>query len=161
MRTIIPLAVSLIATAAEAESLPKTGSVKHAAYTICRSAAAVDLGEVGRNTSADCTGIVRTTDGSAALDNLALHCLEESVARKSGYKFTGSCVETDSAGDKIYLSYEGPESGPLEVLGGTGKFRGIRGQGQWSVADAPGNTDSLFAFTLTYGFDWRVEGSGE
>ncbi len=136
--------------------LPRSGSVKHAAYTVCRSAAAIDLGEVGSDSSADCTGIVKTADGSAPFDNLALHCLEELVARKAGYKFTGTCVETDGDGDKLYLAYEGPESGPVQVLGGTGKYKGITGKGQWRVTDAPGNTASLFAFTLAYGFDWTL-----
>ena len=159
MRLIVPLAALALATAAQAESLPAAGSVKHRAFTVCRSAAAIDLGEVGSDSSADCTGIVRTEDGSKPLDNLALHCLEGSVARKSGYKFTGSCVETDGDGDKLFLTYEGPESGPVAVLGGTGKFKGIAGKGQWRVTDAPGNTATLFAFTLDYGFDWTIEGA--
>jgi hypothetical protein len=158
-RLVVTIAAVLAASAAHAESasLPKSGSVKHAAYTVCRSAAAIDLGEVGSDSAADCTGIVRTTDGSKPLDNLALHCLEESVARKAGYKFTGSCVETDGAGDKIYLTYEGPESGPVEVLGGTGKFKGVKGTGKWTVTDAPGNNATLFAFTFDYEFSWTFE----
>lgn len=157
-RLTVSLAAALAATAAQAAgaSLPQTGSVKHAAYTICRSAAAVDLGDVGSSTSADCAAIVKTRDGSKLLDNLAMHCLEELVARKAGYKFIGTCVETDSDGDKLYLTYEGPESGPLEVIGGVGKYKGIKGKGQWSVTDAPGNTASLFAFTLDYEFDWEI-----
>ena len=95
-------------------------------------------------------------DGAKLFDNLSLHCLEGSVARKAGYKFTGTCVETDGDGDKLYLTYEGPESGPVEVLGGTGKFKGIKGKGQWRVTDAPGNTASLFAFTFDYEFDWTL-----
>ena len=148
---------ALAATPAFAAPAPHSGVVKHAAYTVCRAGPAVDLGEVGSNTSADCTGIVRTRDGAAALDNLALHCLEESDARKSGYKFTGYCVETDADGDKLYLSYEGPESGPIEALGGSGKYAHVKGKGQWSVVDAPGNTDSLFAFTFDYDLDLTVE----
>jgi hypothetical protein len=155
MRLILSLAATLIAACAHAESLPKTGSVKHAAYTVCRQVAAVDLGEVGSDTAADCTGVVKTTDGSKPFDNLALHCLEGSVARKAGYKFTGSCVETDGDGDKLYLTYEGPEDGPVSVLGGSGKYKGIKGEGRWRVTDAPGNTATLFAFTLDYGFDWK------
>ena len=137
--------------------IPKSASVAHSAYTVCRAAASVDLGEVGSDSSAQCTGIVRTKDGSKPFDNLALNCLEESVARKAGYKFTGACVETDDDGDKLYLSYEGPESGPIQILGGTGKFAAIKGHGQWTVADAPGNTASLFAFTLDYSFDYTSE----
>jgi hypothetical protein len=148
---------ALIATPALAAPAVQSGVVKHAAYTVCRAGPAVDLGEVGSDTSADCTGIVRTRDGAAALDNLALHCLELSHARKAGYKFTGYCVETDADGDKLYLSYEGPESGPIKVLGGTGKFARVQGDGQWKVADAPGNTATLFAFTFEYDLDLKAE----
>ena len=42
------------------------------------------------------------------------------------------------------------------MLGGTGKFKGMKGKGQWRVTDAPGNTASLFAFTLDYEFDWTL-----
>jgi len=156
---MIRLAVlaALLATPALAAPALQSGVVKHAAYTVCRAGPAVDLGEVGSDTSADCTGVVRTRDGSAALDNLALHCLELSDARKAGYKFSGYCVETDADGDKLYLSYEGPESGPVTALGGTGKFAHVKGTGQWKVADAPGNSASVFAFTLEYDLDLKVE----
>jgi hypothetical protein len=158
-RRIACLAALALASGAHAAGppLPKTGSVKHVAYVVCRSAAAIDLGEVGSDSAADCRGVVRAADGSKPLDNLAMQCLEGSVARKAGYKFTGSCVETDADGDKLYLTYEGPESGPVVVLGGTGKFKGIKGQGRWSVADAPGNSASVFAFTFAYDFAWTFE----
>ena len=154
MRLAASLAAVLLVTAARAEDAPKSGAAHHLAYAVCRSVAAVDLGDVGSDTAADCTGIVKSADGKAPFDNLALHCLEGSVARKAGYKFTGTCVETDSDGDRIYLSYEGPEDGPVAVLGGTGKFAGLSGKGHWKVTDAPGNTAALFAFTLDYTFDW-------
>lgn len=155
-----PLTLALIlsgpAFAATAPA-PQAGLLKHAAYTVCRAAAGVDLGEVGSNTSADCTGIVRTRDGAKALDNLALHCLEEASARKSGYLFTGYCVEADTDGDKLYLSYEGPESGPISILGGTGKYAAVQGKGEWRVVDAPGNTANLFQFTFEYEIDLSVK----
>jgi hypothetical protein len=156
MRIMLTLAALALATAARAEGLPKAGLVHHAAYTICRQTSAIDLGEVGSDSAADCSGIVKATDGAKPFDNLSVRCLEGSVARKAGYKFTGACVETDGDGDKIYLTYEGPEDGPVAVLGGTGKFKGLTGQGHWKVTDAPGNTDKLFAFTLDYEFSWTL-----
>jgi len=147
---------ALLSTSAVAAPAPQSGVVKHAAYTVCRATAGVDLGEVGSNSSADCTGIVRTRDGADALDNLSLHCLEEADARKAGYKFSGYCVEADADGDKLYLSYEGPESGPIEVLGGTGKYAHVQGEGRWKVIDAPGNTAALFAFTFEYDLDLKA-----
>jgi hypothetical protein len=145
------------APALAGEPLPKTGAAKLAAYAVCRSLAIVDMGPIGSNSSAECTGIVRTRDGSKLLDNLAIRCLEEAKARQEGYKFTGACDQTDGDGDKLFMTYEGPESGPIEWIGGTGKYKDIVGKGTWTVADAPGNTQSLFAFTLSYDATWTTK----
>jgi hypothetical protein len=137
-----------------ADPLPKSGTAKLAAYAVCRSLAIVDMGSVGSQSSAECIGVVKTQDGSKLFDNLAIRCLEEARARPDGYKFFGTCVQTDGDGDKIFMTYEGPESGPVEWIGGTGKYKEIVGSGSWTVADAPGNTSSLFAFTLSYEVSW-------
>jgi len=161
MRTLGALLILMTAAAAgspvAAEPFPASGSAKLAAYAVCRSAVIVDMGPVGANSSAECTGIVKTRDGSKLLDNLAIRCMEESKARPQGYAFTGTCIETDGDGDKIFMTYEGPESGDVALLGGTGKYKTITGKGTWSVADAPGNTAQLFAFTLTYDVSWETK----
>jgi hypothetical protein len=161
MRNLCAFALSLFllasaapAPALAAELMPQIGAAKLAAYAVCRSLAIVDMGPVGSNSSAECTGIVKTRDGSKLLDNLAIRCLEEAKARPEGYAFTGTCVQTDGDGDKLFMTYEGPEGGDIALLGGTGKYKDIAGKGTWSVADAPGNTSSLFAFTLTYDVTW-------
>ncbi len=146
------------APAFAAEPFPESGAAKLAAYAVCRSLAVVDMGPAGSQSSAECNGIVRTRDGSKLLDNLAIRCLEEARARPDGYKFFGTCVQTDADGDKIFMTYEGPESGPVEWIGGTGKYAGVAGSGTWSVADAPGNSSSLFAFTLSYEASWTLKG---
>ena len=150
----LSVSIACAASASAGEPLPSTGAAKLAAYAICRSLAIVDMGPVGSNSSAECTGIVKTRDGSKLLDNLAIRCLEESKARKEGYAFTGTCIETDNDGDKIFLSYEGPESGDVAWLGGTGKYQDFAGKGTWSVVDAPGNSAQNFAFTLSYDVEW-------
>lgn len=152
------IAVGLVASqgsAAAADPFPSSGAAKLAAYVVCRSAVAIDMGPVGSNSSAECVGIVKTRDGSAMLDNLSIRCIEEAKARPDGYKFTGTCIQTDGDGDKLFMTYEGPESGPVAWIGGTGKFKDIEGSGTWTVADAPGNTSSLFLFTLTYDATWK------
>jgi hypothetical protein len=146
------------APAFAAEPMPPSGAAKLAAYAVCRSLAIVDMGPAGSNSSAECTGIVRTRDGSKLLDNLAIRCLEEAKARPEGYAFTGTCIQTDGDGDKLFMTYEGPESGDIALLGGTGKYTDISGKGTWTVADAPGNTSSLFAFTLSYDATWTTKG---
>ena len=148
--SILAALIASHAPALAADPLPKSGTVKLEAYAVCRSLAIVDMGPVGSNSSAECTGIIKTRDGSKLLDNLAIRCMEESKARPEGYAFTGTCIQTDGDGDKIFMTYEGPESGTLEWIGGTGKYKDVAGSGTWTVADAPGNTASLFAFTLSY-----------
>ena len=162
MRTLRALLIAAGAAAASGtafadEPFPPSGSAKLAAYAVCRSAVIVDMGPVGSNSSAECTGIVKTRDGTKLLDNLAIRCMEESKARPEGYAFTGTCIQTDGDGDKIFMTYEGPESGDIALIGGTGKYQDITGKGTWSVADAPGNTASLFAFTLTYDASWTTK----
>ena len=155
---ILIAAIASCGPALAADAFPNSGQAKLAAYAVCRSAVIVDMGPVGSNSSAECTGIVKTRDGSKVLDNLAIRCMEESKARPGGYAFTGTCIQTDGDGDKIFMTYEGPESGDIALLGGTGKYQDITGKGTWSVADAPGNTAQFFAFTLTYDMTWEIKG---
>jgi hypothetical protein len=154
---IFAAAIASRAPAFAADPFPASGAAKLAAYSVCRSAVIVDMGPVGSNSSAECTGIVKTRDGSKLLDNLAIRCMEESQARPAGYAFSGTCIQTDGEGDKIFMTYEGPEGGVIALLGGTGKYQDITGKGTWSVADAPGNNAQLFAFTLTYDIDWTTK----
>jgi len=140
--------------ASAADPFPPSGAARLAAYVVCHSLTIIDMGPVGSNSSAECLGIVRTRDGSKLLDNLAVRCLEEAEARPEGYKFTGTCLQTDGDGDRLFMAYEGPESGPVQWIGGTGKYKDVVGSGSWTVADAPGNSSSLFLFTLSYDVTW-------
>ena len=111
---ILIAAAASRASAFAADSFPSSGSAKLAAYAVCRSAVIVDMGPVGSNSSAECTGTVKTLDGSKILDNLAIRCIKEANARREGYAFSGTCIHTDGDGDKIFMTYEGPESGTME-----------------------------------------------
>jgi hypothetical protein len=155
---ILAVAITLGQPAFAADSFPVSGAAKLAAYSVCRSAVIVDMGPVGSNSSAECTGIVKTGDGSKLLDNLAIRCIEESKVQRGAYAFTGACIQTDGDGDKIFMTYEGPETGTIEWIGGTGKYQDILGKGTWSVADAPGNSTQLFAFTFSYDVNWTSKG---
>jgi hypothetical protein len=147
------------APAFAADPFPASGAAKLAAYSVCRAGVILDMGAaVGSNSSAECTGIVKTRDGSQLLDNLAIRCIEDAKVRPEAYAYTGACIQTDDDGDKIFMSYEGPEGGTIEWIGGTGKYQDITGKGAWSVVDAPGNNAQLFAYTLSYDVSWTTKG---
>jgi hypothetical protein len=155
---IFTAAIACATPAFAADPFPASGAAKLAAYSVCRSAVSVDMGAVGSNSSAECTGIVKTVDGSKSLDNLAIRCIEDAKARREGSAYSGTCVQTDGDGDKIFMTFEGGETGPIEWIGGTGKYEDITGKGAWSSVDAPGSNPQLFAYTLSYDVSWTTKG---
>jgi hypothetical protein len=146
--------LALAGPAFAADAFPVSGAAKLAAYSVCHAAVTVDMGPVGSNSSAECNGIVKTSDGSKVLDNLAIRCIEDAKVRRDAYAYSGTCVQTDSDGDKIFMTFEGAEGGPIEWIGGTGKYEDVLGKGTWTVVDAPGNNAQLFAYTFTYDVNW-------
>ena len=152
---ILPIAlIELCASASAGDALPESGGAKLAAYEVCRPLAAVDMGSAGSASSTECNGIVRNLDNQKPPDNLAIRCLEDSSARPDGYRYSGTCVQTDGDGDKLFMTYDGSRSGQIKWIGGTGKYRDVDGSGSLGVVAAPGNTSSLFAYTLTYDVTW-------
>jgi len=146
--------IELCAPASASEALPENGAAKLAAYQICHPLAVVDMGPAGSETSTECNGIVKNTDGQKQPDNLAIRCLEDTSARPEGYKYQGTCVQTDGDGDKLFMTYEGSKSGQIKWIGGTGKYKDVGGSGSLSVVVAPASTSSLFAYTLSYDVTW-------
>jgi hypothetical protein len=151
-------AIACATSAFAADPFPASGAAKLAAYSVCRLAVSLDMGPVGSNSSAECNGIVKTLDGSKILDNLAIRCIEDAKTRREGYAYSGTCVQTDGDGDKIFMTFEGAETGPIEWIGGTGKYEDITGKGSWSSVDAPGSNPQLFAYTFTYDVSWTSKG---
>jgi hypothetical protein len=144
----------LSAPASASDSLAENGAAKLAAYQVCHSLAAVDMGSAGSGSFTECNGIVKNLDSQKLPDNLAIHCLEATTDRPEGYKYSGSCVQTDHDGDKLYMTYEGAKGGQIKWVGGTGKYEGLTGSGSLSVEVAPKSAADLFAYTLNYSVSW-------
>lgn len=142
------------ATAAAVEAAPGSGAAKLAAYQICRPLAVVDMGPAGSQSATECNGIVRNLDSQKSPDNLSIRCLEDTSARPDSYKYSGSCVQTDSDGDKIFVTYEGAKNGQFKWIGGTGKYKDVSGSGALGVVVAPGGATDLFAYTLNFDVTW-------
>ena len=146
--------VELGAPAHAGDALPENGAAKLAAYQVCHPLAAVDMGAAGSDASTECNGIVKNLDSQKSPDNLAIHCLEATSARPEAYKYSGACVQTDSDGDKLYMTYGGAKTEQVQWIGGTGKYSNVRGSGALRVVVAPRNEPKLFAYTLDYDVTW-------
>jgi hypothetical protein len=135
--------------------LPQSGSTSFAGYFACRQLDAIDMGESGSQTVAECVGITKNNSDPKLFDNMSVRCLEDGEARVGAYKFNGWCAQTDADGDKLFTSYTGPENGPVTYIGGTGKYKNISLEGTWAVHDAPALPTGQFAFVIDYKIDWR------
>ncbi len=156
LRTIfLPIALlELCVPASAGEALPENGAAKLAAYQVCHPLSVVDMGNAGSESATECNGIVRNLDSQKQPDNLAIRCLEDTSARSDGYKYIGTCVQTDGDGDKLFMTYEGSNSGQFKWIGGTGKYKDVTGSGTLGVVVAPGGTSSLFSYTLNMDVTW-------
>ena len=138
-------------------SLPPSGSTAYSGYFACHQLGAVDMGESGSQTVAECVGITKNASDPKLFDNMSARCLDDGEARIGSYKFNGWCAQTDSDGDKLFTSYTGPESGPVAYIGGTGKFKNISLEGTWAVHDAPPLPTGQFAFVMEYKIQWQAK----
>ena len=98
-------------------SLPPSGSTAYSGYFACHQLGAVDMGESGSQTVAECVGITKNASDPKLFDNMSARCLEDGEARVGSYKFNGWCAQTDADGDKLFTS---PSSriGPKARIGG-------------------------------------------
>jgi hypothetical protein len=150
----LAVALGAPAYAYAVEASPESGSAKLAAYQVCHALAVIDMGAAGTESATECNGIVRNLDASKAPDNLSIRCLEDTSARPDGYKYSGTCVQTDGDGDKIFVSYEGSKGGQFKWTGGTGKYKDYKGSGTLGVVVAPSGDTGLFAYTLNFDATW-------
>lgn len=142
--------LQLCAPASAIEAPPASGEAKLAAYQVCRPLAVIEMGPAGSESATECHGIVKNRDNQGLLDNLAIHCLENSSTRADSHSYSGTCVQTDGNGDKLFMTYEGSNTGHFKWIGGTGKYKGVAGSGNLRVIVAPAGASNLFAYTLDF-----------
>jgi hypothetical protein len=141
--------VELCAPASASEALPESGEAKLAAYQVCHPVSVVEMGAAGSESATECEGIVKNLGGQGP-DNLGIRCLENGSTRGDGHKYSGACVQTDSDGDKLFMTYDGSVTGQVKWIGGTGKYKNVSGEGSLSVTVAPRIGPNRFAYTLGY-----------
>lgn len=97
-------------------------------------------------------GTLTNNAGGEMFDNFAVHCFVRSETAVGKTIFVGVCTDADTGGDQIFRIFEGalPGGGRDEVVGGTGKFAGIAGTGEWS------NTKGDLKGTELHKITWKL-----
>jgi hypothetical protein len=124
------LAASLLASAAAsafAADFPKSGSTKATGYLTAAITDQLDGWDADwQPENYVLTGIIRNETDGGPFDKSFLRCIGVEAMVAGKYWDNGTCTETDTDGDKIFITYG---VGTFTFVGGTGKYKGITGGG--------------------------------
>jgi len=110
-------------------------------------------------------GLIVSDSGAGPFNDLSGRCVSQVLYVKGVGRNQGHCVYMDRAGDQWLLEFEAPaqklgaatQRGTVKYLGGTGKFAGVRGEGEYAytnlrpVADGTGWRNATLADCLPSG----------
>jgi len=119
------LPAAAFAQAANPASMSREGSYEQ---TLCFGGPAhvVSASDTDRYGTYQLTG--GTQSANKAFDSMSLECIGTFEMRSGGYRHKGYCVFQDVSGDKFHgTDTATPQAYTVELLGGTGKFKGITG----------------------------------
>ena len=102
------------------------------------------------------TGVTFNDRGTGPLHLGAANCSFAFYALDGSGKNLGYCTFGDADGDRIFVDFTGSStpdgqlSGTNRIIGGTGKYAGIQGNGPWDCRFAGGNGEYRCAQQLDY-----------
>ena len=121
-------------TPAKAADLAQSGSIKiHSGWKAVGDT--VQVGEKHVLGTGNFWGVTFNDAGSGPLHNGAAICSYTLELVNGSGTVQGSCAWSDNDSDKFFVNYtgniaaSGEFGGPNKITGGTGKFKGIQGQG--------------------------------
>jgi hypothetical protein len=126
---------SLLTLSVQAADMPKEGTDN---FTNVWTTTVSNTIQQGTHsfTTYEIDGVARNDAGGPMFNLFGLRCV--GMGSGPGSEL-GTCTYTDKDGDNIFMPYTGKSGrGTYEVAGGTGKFAGITGNGEWwNVNPAP------------------------
>jgi hypothetical protein len=132
------VAASLLPLSVQAADIPKEGSVNFTNVFVMTSVNTIQQGTQPFDTY-EVDGVAHNDAGGAMFNFFGVRC----IGMDEGPTTRGTCTYTDTDGDNIFAPYSGmPRHGTFELTGGTGKFAGITGSGEWTrISPAPIKSD--------------------
>jgi hypothetical protein len=128
-------------TVVMAADLPKQGTDSFTNFWVATSAT---IQQGSRTFSTwEINGVARNDAGGRMFDLFGMRC----IGLVEGLSDRGTCTYTDSDGDNIFAPFngngdgKGGEHGTYDVIGGTGKFAGITGSGEYLNPGRPIKAD--------------------
>jgi hypothetical protein len=135
---ILPTAL-LLPLSVQAAEMSKSGTESITVTWVTTSSSSMKLGDRSFDTY-EHAGVMRNAAGKGMFNNFAIRIVGSGETAGKDRIDRGADIFTDRDGDQIFDIWEGKvveggEAGTSKITGGTGKFAGISGTGEWSVVD--------------------------
>jgi hypothetical protein len=140
--TVAFLTTISVPPCATAADFPKRGEAEFNTYATVRTLETIDSG-ASTGGVWDYSGVMQNVKGDGPFNNMVVRCLQNWTMIAEQFRIAGSCVLTDVDGDSIFDVFEGTN---FRLVAGTGKYKGISGQGSITRArlhDLPGGARGL------------------
>jgi hypothetical protein len=128
--------LALLCTTATGQQLPKSGTIiVHTGFKT--SGEVVEVAQKHPQGHGSSVGVSYNEQAGGPLDGGPVACFWTFFVIDSGAKSKGYCAFGDPDGDRIFVdwsgaaSQDGSDEGVAELAGGTGKYAGIQGNGEW------------------------------
>ena len=140
------LFLCLLSSIAGAQDLPRSGSISwHTGWR--DNGTTLNLAEGHVQGHGSVAGTSFNDNGSGPLHLGAAECVYTFYARGDKVVNKGYCAFGDDDGDRIFTDWTGQGStGTNVIVGGTGKYTGITGQGPWFNAAPSGQNGGFRTF---------------
>jgi hypothetical protein len=132
---------SLLPLSVQAAETPKEGTANFTNAFVSVSSNAIQQGTRTFNTY-EINGVARNDAGGTMFNMFGQRCVGMLESIGSDISDHGTCTYTDKDGDSIFTPYSGKNGHETyELAGGTGKFAGITGSGEYSIDPTPIKSD--------------------
>ena len=135
------VAATLLPLSVQAAEMPREGTDSFTNAFITTLSGTIQQGSHSF-TVYEINGVARNDAGGPMFNMFGQRCVGMLESIGSDVSDHGTCTYTDTDGDSIFTPYSGKNGHEtFELAGGTGKFAGITGGGEYSIDPTPIKSD--------------------
>jgi len=133
LRLLALVAASLLPLSVKAAEIPREGTDSFTNIWVSTSTNNIQQGTQSFVTY-EIEGVARNDAGGSMFDLFGQRCIGMSNGVAGDIRDQGTCTYTDRDGDNIFMPYSARNGrGTYQLAGGTGKFTGITGSGEYVI----------------------------
>ena len=152
-----------IASIAPADEMPRSGKVKLQISQTQYASQDLQLDHDTGFGSIEFGGITRNVDGARWFDHMTQRCTGQYYrAPLNAPASNGACLLTDILGDHIMVVYRAtaPRAGVQRLIGGTGRYAGISGNGTYTTTKLRPPTVDVEFWLTDLELEYELAGTG-